>query len=190
MTTNLAASLGGLSFRTILADPPWQYKTYAGVGIPSRIQHYPTLSLEQLCAMPVSMVAQRDCVLVMWTISSHIDQALLVGKAWGFEYKTLGFIWDKGKMSFGKWVRQEAEISLIFTRGKPSRSVGGAGTRQMIRGVKPTEHSKKPMDAMERLERMHPGPYLELFSRSTRPGWTAWGNEADLFGVRGPEVVG
>lgn len=185
MPTNLAASMAGRRFATIEADPPWQYKGYSGVGIPARRQHYATMSREELEAMPVAMVAERDAILAMWAISSHIDQAIALGEAWGFRFKTLLFVWDKGRMSFGKWSRQEGEVCFLFSRGKPRRLPGGGGVRQFIREA-PREHSRKPEEAKARLERLHPGPYLELFSRTTRPGWVGWGDEADLFGERGP----
>lgn len=181
MSTNLASSLAGRRFAVIAADPPWAYTGYSGVGIPARRQHYKTLSLEELKRMPVAMLAEKDCLLAMWAISSHIDQAIELGKAWGFRFKTLLFIWDKGRMSFGKWSRQEGEIVLLFTRGKPSRRKGAGGVRQFIREAPSRIHSQKPVEMLARLEALHRGPYLELFSRSTRPGWVAWGDEADLF---------
>ena len=183
--TNLAASLNGRRFRVISADPAWRYKGYASDGVPQRAkeQHYKTMSLEQLKALPVRMHAEKDAILFMWVISSHIDQAIELGEAWGFKFKTIGFWWDKGKMSLGKWTRQEGEICLLFSRGKPTRSPGAGGVRQTIR-EKPREHSRKPEEALIRMEKLCRGPYLELFSRSTRPGWVAWGDQADLFAAR------
>lgn len=188
MGTNLASTLAGWRAKTVSADPPWQYKGYAGVGIPARVQHYRTMSLEELAAMPVRMVTEKDSILAMWVISSHLDQAIELGRAWGFTYRSILFIWDKGRMSFGKWSRQEAEICLLFTRGSPSRKAGGGGVRQIIR-EKPGIHSKKPLEHLNRLERLHGPGYLELFSRSTKPGWVGWGNESDLFALQAAQAV-
>lgn len=139
---------------------------------------YATMSIEELRRMPVRSMAARDCVLHMWVVDANLEQALEIGRAWGFTYKSRGLTWDKGRMSGGWWLRKEAEIALLFTRGKPKRL--SAGVRDMIR-EKPREHSRKPDCRYERLEALVRGPYLELFGRCRRPGWTSWGNETDKF---------
>lgn len=184
MTSNLLAvprPLGG--FPVIVADPPWRYKTFSGHGVPQRHTiepHYPTMSEDELCALPVRMMAARDCALHMWTISSHVDQAIRVAEAWGFGFKTLGFVWVKvtkgGKpdvLSLGKWMRQQSEISLLFSRGKPSRRAGAGGVRQLIHAPR-REHSRKPDGFYERVEALSRGPYLDLFGRREAEGWTVF----------------
>ena len=115
-----------------------------------------------------------------------MDQAFELAAKWGFTFKSLGLVWvktQKGdpeapKMGMGHWFRQEAEICLLFTKGKPSRI--DKGVRQTI--LEPArEHSRKPDEAIARVERLTAGPYLELFSRSSRPGWDAMGNEKGKF---------
>lgn len=175
-------------FGFIHADPPWAYATRGnGNQVPARgDQPYSTMTLDELKALSVGDVAAPDALLLMWTISSHIDQALDLGRAWGFKYKSLGVIWcktQKGdpatpKMGMGHWIRQDSEITLLFTKGSPKRL--DAGVRQTI--FEPArEHSRKPDAAYEACERLAAGPYLDLFGRCTRPGWTVWGNEATKF---------
>lgn len=179
----------------IEADPPWSFKTYSNRDrgtVPHRAEEEPyrAMTAEELLALPVDEIAAKDCVLHMWTISSHLDQALGLGRAWGFTYKSLGFNWvktqkhdpEKPKMGMGKWLRQDSEIGLIFTKGKPKRQ--SAAVRQTI--LEPArEHSRKPDCRLERLEQLADGPYLEMFSRSSRPGWAAMGDEVGKFDKKG-----
>lgn len=184
----------------ILADPAWAFMTYSGSSVPQRAeeQHYDVMSLEAMCAMPVLDLAAKDCVLVMWVIGSHLDQALALGRAWGFTYKTDLFTWVKtGKydpkvrpISLGKWSRKQTEMALIFTRGKPKRL--DAGIRQLMESdehiifAPKREHSRKPEEQYERLQRLVAGPYVELFARQSRSSWTTWGDQADKFDVKLP----
>lgn len=172
-------------FRTILADPPWSFKTYgnrAGTTPHSGAdEHYVVASFEDMATIPVASVAARDCALFMWVVDSHFDEALALGKAWGFEFKTCAFVWFKGrnegvvpKVGMGYWTRKQTEQCWLFTRGKPPRM--SKGVEQAIfcgRG----RHSAKPDEQYERIEALTGGPYLELFSRLSRPGWQAWGNQ-------------
>lgn len=179
----------------IYADPPWQYLTYNGSGTPHRTKedHYDVVSLEDLKALPVGDLAAKDCVLVMWVIGSHLDQAIELGRAWGFTYKTDVLVWVKvGKydpnvrpISLGKWSRKQTEYALLFSRGNPTRL--DAGVRQLIESddhviyAPKREHSRKPDEAYSRIERLVAGPYVELFARQRRHGWSSWGKETDRF---------
>ncbi len=103
---------------------------------------------------------------------------------WGFEYKTAAFTWakttskDNWHFGCGYWTRANAELCLLGTRGTPKRL--SRAVRQLL--ISPVrEHSRKPDETHERIERLVAGPYLELFARQSRPGWTTWGNEADKF---------
>lgn len=188
-------------FGCILSDPPWSFLTYGkkrttphrGVN-----EHYSVMTAEDLRAMPVAAVAAKDCALFMWVVDSHLDEAIDLGRAWGFEFKTIAFIWCKTskapkqfgffppetvhRIGMGYWTRKQAEICLLFTRGKPKRL--GKGVRQIIEGPR-REHSRKPDETHDRVEALVGGPYLELFARQARPGWVAWGNQTDKF----PEVA-
>lgn len=187
-------------FGCILADPPWAFKTFSGKrATPHRSanDHYVTTDTRVLADMPVASVAAKDCALFMWIVDSHLDQAMDLGRAWGFGFKTVAFIWLKEtengrqidiwngdsdpRIGMGYWTRKQAEICLLFTRGKPARL--GKGVRQIIRD-KRREHSRKPDEQYERIEALVGGPYLELFARQSRPGWSAWGNEVGKFDAR------
>ena len=183
-------------FGCIYADPPWQFTSRGKKGenlvVPARgEQPYSTMSLDELKSLDIERVAARDSVLIMWIIDSHLEHALALGRAWGFTYKTKGFTWrkltkdgSKTKIGMGFWLRGETERCLLFTRGSPKRL--DAGVREII-DAPVREHSRKPDEAYERIERLVAGPYLELFSRTDRPGWTAWGNETGKFAEKAPE---
>lgn len=182
-------------FGLILADPAWAYVTYTGKGTPHRTKedHYEVMDLVDMKALPVGDVAAKDCALLMWVIGSHLDQALELGKAWGFTYKTDCFTWVKvGKhdpavrpISMGKWSRKQTEQALLFTRGSPKRL--DAGVRQLFETdehvifAPKREHSRKPEEQYERIERLVDGPYLEMFARAPRENWATWGNQVDKF---------
>lgn len=193
------SEFAGLRFGTygmIEADPAWSFLSYNGKGgVPHRTEEapYPVMTLDEMKALPVADLAAKDCLLNMWTIGSHLDQALELGRFWGFTFKSDGFVWVKtGKndpavrpIGMGKWVRKQVEYSLIFSRGRPGRR--DASVRQLFETgdnviyAPKREHSRKPDERYERIERLVEGPYLEMFARNHRPGWDAWGNQVDLF---------
>lgn len=185
-------------FGCILADPPWSFKTYSGkTGTPHRSaeDHYVTTPTAELCKIPVKDIVAKDAALFMWVTSSHVPDALQLAEAWGFKFKTIAFIWvkmpsDGGQMGFfapapkyrigmGYWTRQQGEICLLFTRGKPKRL--SMGVRQIIAEPR-RQHSRKPDETHERVQALVGGPYLEMFAREPREGWTVWGNQTDKFG--------
>ncbi len=182
-----APALPAGPFGVILADPPWSFKTFGGkTGTPHRgaHDHYLTLSIDDLCALPVKDCAAKDCALFMWVVDSHLDVSMKLAAAWGFQHKTIAFVWQKispkGRpmIGMGYWTRKQAEVCILFTRGKPKRL--DKGVRQMITEPK-REHSRKPTVQYERIQKLVGGPYLELFARQERPGWTSWGNQTDRF---------
>jgi len=178
-------------FRTIVADPPWQFKTWSKKGTEkSAEQHYDTMTLDDIKALPVWDVAAEDCLLLLWAVNPMLPQALDVMEAWGFTYKTVGFCWAKASknsdpawapkwhMGLGYWTRANVEICLLGVRGKPKRC--SKSVRQLL--VDPVrEHSRKPDEFYRRVMRLAAGPYLEMFSRQEREGWTTWGNERQRF---------
>lgn len=170
-------------YGAILTDPPWAFRTYGGKDqTPHRgaHDHYSTMSAEDLKAIPVGSLAAKDCALFMWVVDSHFDEALELGRAWGFEFKTCAFVWVKSKLGgwphvgMGYWTRKQAEQVWMFTKGKPKRL--SKGVEQVIhcpRGA----HSAKPEEQYRRIEALVGGPYLEMFARTTRHNWDGWGNE-------------
>ena len=173
-------------FATILADPPWAFNSWEHDGVvPSRTaaSHYSTMVERELCDLPVADIAAKDCALFMWVVDYHMPQALTVAKAWGFEFKTCAFVWVKSKLGgwphvgMGYWTRKQTEQCWLFTRGAPRRI--GKGVPQIIhcpRGA----HSAKPEQQYGLIETLVGGPYLEMFARTTKPGWTAWGNQVGV----------
>jgi N6-adenosine-specific RNA methylase IME4 len=172
----------GARFGSIVADPNWHYQTYSAKGQGrSADQHYDTDSLEAIKALPVAQLAAADSVLHVWCMDWLLPGALEVIDAWGFTFIKVGFVWVKqypgGQglfMGLGKWTREGAELCLLATKGRPSRLA--ADVRQVL--LAPiAEHSRKPDEVLDRIERLTIGPYLELYARRQRPGWTCWGDE-------------
>lgn len=173
------------TFSIILADPPWDYKgqtQHAGVGksdTGGSLKHYPTLTLPQLKHFPIDQLAEPDCLLFLWTTSPHLDQAIALGKAWGFAWATVGFVWDKQRVNPGFYTLSQCEMVLIFKRGKIPTPRGARNIRQMV-SVMRGKHSAKPDEVRLRIEKMFPTQKkLELFARKRAPGWTAWGEAVD-----------
>jgi N6-adenosine-specific RNA methylase IME4 len=180
-------------YRVIYADPPWTFSTYSRKGKGrSPEAHYDCMPLEEIKALPVADWAAEDCVLLLWATDPLLEKAFEVIRAWGFTYKTVGFYWAKlnrsapplifDRASFftglGFWTRANPEPCLLATRGKPKRR--SAEVRKLV--VAPRrEHSRKPDEIYGRIEALCEGPYLEMFARGSRPGWSAWGAETGLF---------
>jgi N6-adenosine-specific RNA methylase IME4 len=179
-------------YRVIYADPPWTFSTYSRKGKGRSAEaHYDCMSLADIKALPVAEWAAADCMLLLWTTDPLLPTALDVIRAWGFTYKTVGFYWAKLNKSadptifrnrdffagLGFWTRANPEMCLLATRGHPHRRQ--ADVRKLIVSSR-REHSRKPDEAYERIERLCEGPYLEMFARSSRPGWDRWGDESDL----------
>lgn len=199
-------------FQLIYADCPWRFKTWSAKGRdrcpdapisrarqrennPAR--HYQTMDVDSLQSLPVKDLAAKDCILLLWAVDSMIPEALALGAAWGFTYKTVGFYWAKMRregstrhllhdepahklfpIGTGYWTRANPEQCLLFTRGKPKRK--SAAVRKLVMSPR-REHSRKPDEIYDRIEQLCDGPYLELFARTQRPGWSSWGNEVDKF---------
>jgi N6-adenosine-specific RNA methylase IME4 len=180
------SSLGG--FPIIYADPPWAYsdRNCNGAAEP----HYRTMPLKEIAALPVADLAAPHAVMFMWATFPLIDQALAVGRAWGFSYKSIAFCWVKryaksGDPFFGlgRWTRGNVEPCFLFTRGKPHRV--HKGVSQLVETVEEEvldapigRHSAKPVVVRERIiQLMGDLPAVELFAREPAPGWECWGNE-------------
>ena len=130
----------------------------------------------------------ENCLLFMWTGSPVMDQAILLGRSWGFIYVTVGFVWDKCRPNPGFYTMSECELCLTFRRGKIPKPRGARNIRQLIR-CKRTRHSEKPDEARERIELMFPEQSkIELFAREKYPGWDVWGSEKTRAGVRQPKL--
>ena len=160
-------------YSVIYADPPWNYKQ-GGNGAAKK--HYETMTTEELCKLPVRDICTDDAVLFMWATFPNIKEALKVMEAWGFTYKTAAFV----------WVKKNAEVCLlgISKKTKASDFVASHSVHQII--FEPIrEHSQKPDEARERIHQLTGGEhsYIELFARSSAPGWSVWGKEVDKYEV-------
>ena len=167
-------------YSVIYADPLWRYERSKVQGAAEK--HYPTMGIDELCALPVPELAAKDCALFLWATFPQLPEALRLIHAWGFRYRTVAFVWLKRNRKspswfygMGYWTRSNAEICLLATKGKPKRQ--SAGVHQLL--ISPIEqHSKKPDAAREKIVAlMGDLPRIELFARQKTPGWDIWGNE-------------
>tara|TARA_Y100000996_G_scaffold355211_1_gene295672 strand:+ start:17 stop:550 length:534 start_codon:yes stop_codon:yes gene_type:complete len=167
----------------IYADPPWDYKgqnQFIGDKKTSEVlDHYPTLTLKDLKQLPISNKANPDSLLFMWSSSPHLDQAIDLMSAWGFDYKTIAFVWDKQKVNPGFYTLSQVEICLVGKKGKIPTPRGARNVRQFLSEER-TRHSAKPLEIRTRIEQMFPHQSkLELFARTAPDGWDVFGNEVD-----------
>ncbi|MDD3586197.1 MAG: MT-A70 family methyltransferase [Thermoguttaceae bacterium] len=171
--TPLDGSLG--TFAVIYADPPWQYDSSESDSRAIENQ-YPTMTLDEIGSLDVPGIAHDDAVLFLWTTSPKLQEAFQVLDAWGFTYRTCA-VWDKEKMGMGYYFRQQHELLLVATKGKLPTPLPETRPPSVIRFPR-GEHSQKPDVVYLMIEEMYPDlPKIELFCRSPREGWTAWGNQ-------------
>ncbi len=134
------------------------------------------MPLDDLCELPVSSITTSDCILYLWATSPLLEQAMQLIKAWGFAYQSCA-VWVKDKIGPGYWWRQQHELLLVATKGNPPKPAEADRFSSVLHAPR-GEHSKKPEEMYERIERMYPElPKIELFARTTREGWQSWGNE-------------
>lgn len=163
-------------YPVIYADPPWEYE-HSMTNNRRIDNHYPTMTLDDICAMPVSELATPHAVLFLWATSPKLEEALSVVKAWGFTYRT-NMVWDKEQIGMGYYARQQHELLLIATRGDLPVPEPSNRPASVLRSSR-TQHSRKPDGYYTIIEAMYPEyRRIELFSRNRRDGWAAWGNQA------------
>lgn len=177
----------GKKFQTILADPPWQFQNRTGKMAPEhkRLNRYPTMGLESIKSLPISQLADEKCHLYLWVPNALLPEGLEVMKAWGFQYKT-NIIWEKVRKDGGPdgrgvgfYFRNVTEVLLFGVKGTHFRTLDPARTQVNLVRAQKREHSRKPDEMISLIESCSPGPYLELFARGEREGWTLWGNQAN-----------
>lgn len=163
-------------FPILYADPPWRYEH---VETESRAieNQYPTMSLDDICALPVRDVVTEDAVLFLWVTSPKLEEGMRVVRDWGFTYRTC-MVWDKEKIGMGYYARQQHELLFICTRGNPPTPPPSTRPSSVFREQR-GDHSSKPSWFYEMIERMYPTlPKIEMFCRSPRNGWSVWGNQS------------
>lgn len=167
-------------YNIIYADPPWRYADRGCNGACEN--HYKTMNIYDICSLPVQRIAADNSVLFLWTTYPMLQEAMLLIKAWGFKYKTIGFQWIKENKSgngfffgLGRWTRGNSEACLLAVRGKPKRVANNIS--QLIFAPL-SKHSAKPEIVREKIVAlMGDLPRIELFARTKMPGWDVWGNE-------------
>lgn len=176
----------GKKYKTIYADPPWQFQNRTGKVAPEhkRLNRYSTMTLEDIKHLPVADVADEKCHLYLWVPNALLPEGLEVLKAWGFEYKT-NIIWEKIRKDgmpdgrgVGFYFRNVTEILLFGIKGSKNRTLNaGRSQVNLIRSIK-REHSKKPDEFISLIESCSSAPFLEIFARGNRSHWDMWGNQA------------
>lgn len=170
------ASDGEVKFNVVYADPPWKLE-FSGSYNRKVENHYPTMELSEICALPVSEIVSDDALLFLWATTTKLEEALIVMNAWGFKYRSSA-VWVKPEIGMGYYFRMQHEFLLVGKRGNlpvPQPANRPRSVHTESRGA----HSAKPHAYYEYIEQMYPGvPKIELFARNTRDGWVSWGNQA------------
>lgn len=189
---DFAKATRGRKFATILADPPWRFTNRTGKMAPEhhRLSRYGTMSLDEICALPVEGAAANPAHLYLWVPNALLPDGLKVMAAWGFEYKS-NLVWHKVRKDGGSdgrgvgfYFRNVTELCLFGIRGKNARTLSPGRRQVNLLGTRKREHSRKPDEFYDIVEACSPGPRLELFARGVRKGWAAWGNQADEYEIR------
>lgn len=186
-------------YQVIYADPPWDYggkmqydkttiknenKNFEKkIFLSSASFKYPTLKLKQLKTLNVDSIADDDCILFMWTTGPQLSNAVELGEAWGFEYKTVAFVWDKMIHNPGRYTLSQTEFVLAFKKGKFPTPRGARNIRQMVK-IPRGKHSEKPIEVIDGITKMFPKQdKIELFARNNFIGWDNWGLEIPDFKI-------
>ncbi|MGH7139660.1 MAG: MT-A70 family methyltransferase [Pirellulales bacterium] len=192
-----SSALAGLhgEFGTILADPPWRFQNRTGKMAPEhkRLRRYQTMSLEEICALPVASHAAAKSHLYLWVPNALLPWGLRVMEAWGFEYKT-NLVWLKVRKDGGPdgrgvgfYYRNVTELILFGVRGR-LRTLPPGRRQVNLFATRKQEHSRKPGELYRIIEQCSPAPRLELFARQRVEGWTQWGDELDSYSQRRPHI--
>ena len=184
---SLLQCCGTTKYSTVYADPPWRFQNRTGKVAPEhkRLSRYETMSLEEIEALPISTISADKSHLYLWVPNALLPDGLKVMKAWGFEYKG-NIIWEKIRKDgepdgrgVGFYFRNVTEMLLFGIKGENNRTLDPARSQVNLIRTQKREHSRKPDEIVPIIEKCSPGPYLELFARGTRFGWTMWGNQAE-----------
>jgi len=175
----------------IYADPPWDYggkmqfdksgkkdinqNWENNIFISAANFQYPTLKTKELAKIPISEISSDDALLFMWVTNPHLAQGIELGEAWGFDYRTVAFIWDKMVHNPGQYTMSYCEMCLVFKRGKIPTPRGSRNEKQ-LHSYPRGKHSEKPNEIRKAIERMFPTQSkVELFARQKPKGWDVWG---------------
>lgn len=173
-------------FRIIYADPPWQFKNWSEDGEDRNAnQHYDCMSIEDIYDMKIEAIASENSLLFLWVTDPLLQEGIETMRRWGFEYKTVGFVWHKTResgaefMGCGYYTRANPEMCLIGRRGKPGYPKDRSIRQYQAYNIR--EHSRKPDEIRDLITKMYDGPRIELFARQKSEGWESWGNQTEKF---------
>lgn len=175
----------------IYCDPPWDYggkmqfdksgkkdlnsNWEKNIFISAANFKYPTVKTKDLKKIPITEIASDDCLLFMWVTSPHLKQGIELGEAWGFNFRTVAFVWDKMVHNPGQYTMSYVELCLVFKRGRIPKPRGARNIKQLVR-VPRGKHSQKPIEVLKGIEKMFPTQKkIELFARHKPKGWDVWG---------------
>lgn len=187
LVTDFRASLGNKRFSTVLADPPWRFMNRTGKIAPEhrRLARYGTMSASDISKIPVNELIMPTAHLYLWVPNALLPDGLEVMRSWGFHYKS-NIVWHKLRKDGGSdgrgvgfYFRNVTELLLFGVHGKNARTLAPGRSQVNYIGSRKREHSRKPDEQYKLIESCSTGPYLELFARGSRRGWTCWGNQAD-----------
>lgn len=191
LTADLANTLRGRTFSTVLADPPWRFQNRTGKMAPEhgRLSRYGTLTLDDIKALPVGDHMAERAHLYLWIPNALLPEGIEVLRAWGFDYKS-NLVWHKVRKDGGSdgrgvgfYFRNVTELVLFGTRGKDARTLAPGRRQVNLLATRKREHSRKPDELYDIIESCSWGPYLELFARGPRPGWCVWGNQSNDYEI-------
>jgi len=186
---DLLAFVGNRKFATVLADPPWQFANRTGKMAPEhkRLSRYPTMTLQEIMDLPVEAIVRDTAHLYLWVPNALLAEGMQVMSHWGFTYKT-NLIWYKvrkdggpDRRGVGFYFRNVTEMILFGVRGNKPRTLAPGRSQENIIISRKREHSRKPDEQYELIEKCSWEPRIELFARGPRKGWTAWGDQAEQY---------
>ncbi len=187
----LQAVTNGVKFQTVLADPPWRFMNRTGKMAPEhrRLSRYSTMELSEIKSLPVSNIVREPAHLYLWVPNALLPEGIAVMQAWGFEYKS-NIVWHKIRKDGGPdgrgvgfYFRNVTELVLFGVRGKHARTLAPGRRQVNFVATQKREHSRKPDELYNVIEACSRGPFLEMFARDTRKGWTGWGNQASNYEI-------
>jgi len=176
-------------FKTVMADPPWRFQNRTGKMAPEhkRLNRYGTMTLDDIMALPVAEIVAETAHLYLWVPNALLPEGLRVLAAWGFEYKS-NLVWHKIRKDGGPdgrgvgfYFRNTTELLLFGVRGKNARTLAPGRRQVNFIASQKREHSRKPDEQYPLIEACSPGPFLEMFARGPRKGWSVWGNQSDEY---------
>jgi len=188
-STDFLSRVGNKKFKTVIADPPWQFQNRTGKMAPEhkRLNRYATMTLDDILALPVAQTLDDTAHLYLWVPNALLPDGLRVLEAWGFTYKS-NIVWHKIRKDGGPdgrgvgfYFRNVTELVLFGVKGKKARTLAPGRSQVNFLATQKREHSRKPDEFYPLVESCSPGPYLEMFARGSRDGWTTWGNQADEY---------